>query len=268
MRAPAGPAAALVRAMLGAPGIAWHGGRAVARVDRAAGRWCLRDARGATLAEAELVVVAAGFDSLALLDDALPCTRCAARWHPAPCPAAAPTRRCRPFRSMATAAWSPTCRATRGRAGSPAPPSSAPRPRPRCRPKTTPPTCSACPTCCRAGAALAAQWRDGRAQAWAGVRATLPDRLPAGAWRWRANDNFEPNRAAAPAEQAEAAIDSISDEPLPIHLCTGLGARGLTLAVRRRAAGRHPARRAAARGPLAGAAAARAPLSTLASKAP
>ena len=83
-----------------------------------------------------------------------------------------------------------------------------------------------------AGAALAPQWPDGRARAWAGVRATLPDRLPAvGAWRGRARDGFEPNRAAAPADSAQAAIDSIPADILPIHLCTGLGARGLTLAV-------------------------------------
>jgi len=61
-----------------------------------------------------------------------------------------------------------------------------------------------------ASSAVDAQWLDGRARGWSGVRATLPDRLPAvGAWK-------------APTSPAS---------PLPLHLCTGMGARGLTLAV-------------------------------------
>lgn len=225
--------AALVRAMLGAPGIAWHGSRAVARIDRAGGRWCLRDARGATLAEAELVVVAAGFDSLALLDDALPLHALRGQVASGPMPGGGADAALPPFPVNghgSLVAHLPGDAGPRWVTGSTFE-----------RAKATPEVQAEdhaanlqrlSDLLPHAGAALAAQWRDGRAQAWAGVRATLPDRLPAvGAWRWRANDNFEPNRAAAPAEQAEAAIDSISDEPLPIHLCTGLGARGLTLAV-------------------------------------
>ena len=67
-----------------------------------------------------------------------------------------------------------------------------------------------------------------RAGAWAGVRATLPDRLPAvGAW-----PVHEQNQAPALDGQAPAAINSeASTPPLPVHLLTGLGARGLTLAL-------------------------------------
>lgn len=62
----------------------------------------------------------------------------------------------------------------------------------------------------KASAAIDAQWPNGQARSWSGVRATLPDRLPAvGAWS---------NGRASTA-------------PFPLHLCTGLGARGLTLAV-------------------------------------
>ncbi|MBP9953392.1 MAG: hypothetical protein KBF22_02860, partial [Ottowia sp.] len=76
-------------------------------------------------------------------------------------------------------------------------------------------------------------WHDGRAQAWAAVRATLPDRLPAvGAWGQIPVADLEQKWAASAAHQAQAAIESEASKPrLPLHLLTGLGARGLTLAV-------------------------------------
>ncbi len=90
-----------------------------------------------------------------------------------------------------------------------------------------------------AGRLLAPQWQDGRAQAWAAVRATLPDRLPAvGAWAAAAVDAAvsESNEPLAPYPPAQAAIENEAIPaplplPLPLHLITGLGARGLTLAV-------------------------------------
>ncbi len=77
------------------------------------------------------------------------------------------------------------------------------------------------------------QWRDGRAQAWAGVRATLPDRLPAvGAWAPSNDQNTESNRPLAQDQQAQAATkNEAPGNRLPLHVLTGLGARGLTLSV-------------------------------------
>jgi tRNA 5-methylaminomethyl-2-thiouridine biosynthesis bifunctional protein len=68
--------AALVCAMLAQPNIDWRGGVSVARFERLAGnaepdaptpRWRLFDAAGQALIDAELLVLAAGFDTLALM---------------------------------------------------------------------------------------------------------------------------------------------------------------------------------------------------------
>jgi len=66
--------AALVRALLAQPNINWRGGISVARFERQAnptaptGRWRLFDAAGhAVIDDADLLVLAAGFDTLALL---------------------------------------------------------------------------------------------------------------------------------------------------------------------------------------------------------
>ena len=62
------------------------------------------------------------------------------------------------------------------------------------------------------------QWADGRTNSWAAVRATLPDRLPAvGSW----------GSGSASARE----VDAPDRDALPLQICTGLGARGLTLAV-------------------------------------
>ena len=80
---------------------------------------------------------------------------------------------------------------------------------------------------------LDAQWADGRARPWAGVRATLPDRLPAvGAWATGMALETESNPPPAQQPPAPAAINSAANQSLlPVHVLTGLGARGLTLAV-------------------------------------
>jgi tRNA 5-methylaminomethyl-2-thiouridine biosynthesis bifunctional protein len=68
----------------------------------------------------------------------------------------------------------------------------------------------------RAAAALAPQWDDGRAQAWAGVRCTVPDRLP----------------MAGPLPWPTAADAAVENQTLRAPwVLTGLGSRGLTLAV-------------------------------------
>jgi tRNA 5-methylaminomethyl-2-thiouridine biosynthesis bifunctional protein len=59
--------AALVRAQLQVPGIDWRGGQRVARLARVGGEWLALDARGQPLGSAPLLMVAAGYDSLALL---------------------------------------------------------------------------------------------------------------------------------------------------------------------------------------------------------
>ena len=225
--------AALVRALLAAPGVAWHGSCTVARIDRADRRWHLRDARGDTLAEAELVVIAAGFQSLALLDDALPlhALRGQVAFGPMPGGAADGALPAFPVNGHGSLiAHLPGADGPRWVTGSTFERDSAqPELKANDHAANHQRLADLLPG---AAAALAPQWTDGRAQAWAGVRATLPDRLPAvGAWGWRPSDEFESNRSVAPANQARAAIDSIPAEALPIHLCTGLGARGLTLAV-------------------------------------
>jgi tRNA 5-methylaminomethyl-2-thiouridine biosynthesis bifunctional protein len=58
--------AALVRATLAAPGIAWRGQADVHRLERHAGRWLALDAQGCVLAEAPLVVLANADDALRL----------------------------------------------------------------------------------------------------------------------------------------------------------------------------------------------------------
>ncbi|AVO34750.1 FAD-dependent 5-carboxymethylaminomethyl-2-thiouridine(34) oxidoreductase MnmC [Ottowia oryzae] len=80
---------------------------------------------------------------------------------------------------------------------------------------------------------LDTQWADGRARPWAGVRATLPDRLPAvGAWATGIALETESNPPPAQQPPAPAAITSAANQGLlPVHVLTGLGARGLTLAV-------------------------------------
>lgn len=59
--------ASLVRALLSQPGVAWHGSARVAALRRADGGWQALDSAGTVLARADVVVLAAGFDSRALL---------------------------------------------------------------------------------------------------------------------------------------------------------------------------------------------------------
>jgi tRNA 5-methylaminomethyl-2-thiouridine biosynthesis bifunctional protein len=64
--------AALVRAWLGEPGIQWRGRSTVRSIGRSGALWRVHGADGELLAEAELVVVAAAYGSLPLLEAALP----------------------------------------------------------------------------------------------------------------------------------------------------------------------------------------------------
>ncbi len=138
----------LVQRLLEQPGIHWHGGRTVTRLQRTATAWQALDAHGTVLAEAELAVVCAGFHSAPLIGSPWPLQPlrgqvawgCMRRKTPA-CPG-------RPSRSTATATSCRGCRWTRAWAGWPAPPSSATAPTcrpPRTRPpRVMPPTSPRC----------------------------------------------------------------------------------------------------------------------------
>jgi tRNA 5-methylaminomethyl-2-thiouridine biosynthesis bifunctional protein len=208
--------------MLAQPNVDWRGGVTVARCQRRADatapipRWQLFDAAGAALIDADLLVLAAGFDTLALL------------------------------RASATAAL-PPLQALRGQVAYGAmPPASddAFPPWPvnghgslvagvplagldpgwivgstfeRDQPEALLRATDRATNLARltellpaAAARLAPQWAEGRIQSWAAVRCTVPDRLPlAGPWA-----------ATPPSDPLDAP-----------WLLTGLGARGLPLAV-------------------------------------
>ncbi|MDR3454713.1 MAG: FAD-dependent 5-carboxymethylaminomethyl-2-thiouridine(34) oxidoreductase MnmC [Rhodoferax sp.] len=62
--------ACLVQALLSQPGIAWHGNAQVAALTRADRGWQALDSAGRVLAQVDMVVIAAGFDSRGLLASA------------------------------------------------------------------------------------------------------------------------------------------------------------------------------------------------------
>ena len=61
---------ALVSAWLASPGVTWLGGAPVAKVEKSGNTWCLRDAAGIVLAEADLIVLCAGQASRLLAETA------------------------------------------------------------------------------------------------------------------------------------------------------------------------------------------------------
>ena len=227
--------AALVRALLQTPGVRWRGDATVARLARQGADWRLLDGTGATLADSELVVVTAGFDSLALLrsaepDAALPLHALRGQVAYGPMPGGAMDDALPQFPVNGHGSliahlpapdgpgWITGSTFERGNMAAELLPQDHVHNRQR--------LAELLPA---AAAALHAQWDDGRARAWAAVRATLPDRLPAvGAWR----PDSEEKTAPVAVEQAQAAIENeATADPLPLHLLTGLGARGLTLSL-------------------------------------
>jgi tRNA 5-methylaminomethyl-2-thiouridine biosynthesis bifunctional protein len=221
--------AELVRAMLAAPGIRFIGHARVARIAPHGGGWRALDDAGQPLAEAEVIALAAGYGTRALIDASLA---------PAPAAAAAaaddgasPPWPLNPLRGQL--AFGPAPAADDAQAGAAAlPPFAvnghgnltprAPTPqgpiwvigstfeRGAAHARVTPADHAAnrqrlSELLPRAAAALAPQWDDGRAQAWAGVRCTVPDRLP----------------LAGP----------LLDQPNAPWALAGFGSRGLTLAV-------------------------------------
>ena len=228
--------AALVRAMLQAPGIEWRGGTAVAGIAPQGTLWRVLTEDGTLAAEAQLVFITAGFDSLALLrsaaDSAPPLHALRGQAAFGPMPATADALPPFPVNGHGSlighlpgdqgAWWIAGSTFERGNT----------------RPELLPADHAAnrqklAELLPQAAQALAAQWADGRAQAWAAVRATLPDRLPAvGAWQGAPPCDSASRQAAAPDQPSPSAAESEAGKArLPLHLLTGLGARGLTLAV-------------------------------------
>ncbi|HMN20512.1 MAG TPA: FAD-dependent 5-carboxymethylaminomethyl-2-thiouridine(34) oxidoreductase MnmC [Ottowia sp.] len=222
--------AALVRAMLATPGVSWRCRMAVARITPTPAGWCLAQADGSVLAEAELVIIAAGYDSVMLAGGALPLHALRGQLASGPMPGGVLDAALPPFpvngRGSLIAhlpdAGGPrwVCGSTFERASTSSRITDADHAANRARLHALLPP---------AAAALDAQWADGRAQGWAGVRATLPDRLPAiGAWHPHHDAGHESSTESPGPGDTEAALET---PRLPLHLCTGLGARGLTLAV-------------------------------------
>ena len=219
--------AALVRAMLAAPGVRFVGGAQVARLAPHAGGWQALDASGAVLAQANQAALAAGYDTLALLAaSANPSpAQAAAIWplHPlrgqlafGPVPSDCPDAGALPpfvvnghgnfaATGQPQAIWVAGSTFVREDTGA--------DPRADEHALNLQRLAELLP---QAAARLAPQWDDGRAQPWAGVRCTVPDRLPmTGPLHWPPN--------GAPTGAREVC-------PPPLAL-TGLGSRGLTLAV-------------------------------------
>ncbi|WP_424859087.1 FAD-dependent 5-carboxymethylaminomethyl-2-thiouridine(34) oxidoreductase MnmC [Tepidimonas sp. HKU77] len=204
--------ARLVAAQLAHPRIRFVGGAAVAHLRRQAGGhgWSAHDATGALLAQGDIVVVCAGFDSLALLaaEGRAPLPLHALRgqvaWGPMEAlppdvAAALPPHPVNGHGSLIAGVPGPDGRPVwcmgstfvRGSTGRTIRADDHAANWDKLR-RLLP----------RAAAALSPLWS--QAQAWAGVRCTLPDRFPA--------------------------VGAVNPETLPgLHVITGLGARGLTL---------------------------------------
>ncbi len=242
--------------MLAAPGVRFVGQAQVARVVRFGNGWRVLDSTGAVLAEADLVALATGFDTLALLQ----ASGAGAGGDRGADTAAWPLHALRgqvAFGPMpddvATGTLPPFPVNGHGSLIAPVPGDGGPlwiTGSTFERANTQPELHAADHAANRqrlaellpeAGALLAPQWDDGRVQAWAGVRCTVPDRMPmVGPLAWPPADHASPNSASkTPLDQegrSQAAIDSEANQATDPALAapwvlTGLGSRGLTVAV-------------------------------------
>lgn len=201
--------AALVRAMLSLPGITWRGGQAVARLQPRCGSWHALDALGRSVAEARLVVIAAGYNSMALLQpmDSPPLPLHALRgqiaWGPAdrdvtplpPFPVNGQGSLISGFDLEGHRAWIFGSTFERDCADAVV------------RPEDTMANFNKLTTLLPDVAnALRTQFETGQTHAWAAVRCTVPDRLPV------------------------VGALSLPDQP-GLYVCTAMGARGITLGV-------------------------------------
>lgn len=194
-----------VAALLDHPTIAWQGGAVVDRVTRHNGLWQAQSAAGDVLAEADLVVVACGHASTRLLGDALPLQALRGQISLGPLPdteqALAPRHPLNGHGSVVVAPdgqghwlWAVGSTFQRGRTDTAVDPADHADNLARLD-QLTPQLSGS------AHAALA----QGQVTGWAGVRATLPDRLP-----------------------AVGPVDPTGQPGL--WACTGMGARGMTFA--------------------------------------
>ncbi|WP_157826908.1 FAD-dependent 5-carboxymethylaminomethyl-2-thiouridine(34) oxidoreductase MnmC [Macromonas nakdongensis] len=202
--------AALVRAQLDHPHIHWQGGTTLGALRRHAGEWQALDAHGQVLGQAPVLVLASAFDTGALLQGLghLPvhALRGQVTWGalndlPAAAQGWLPHAPVNGHGSFVHGMPGPDGRplwlvgSTFERGATDAHTTAADQLANRQRLDTLLPAL---------GAAMAPAFA--QAQAWAGVRCTLPDRLPA--------------------------VGPVDPQGLPgLHVCVGLGARGLTLSV-------------------------------------
>ncbi|WP_137893615.1 FAD-dependent 5-carboxymethylaminomethyl-2-thiouridine(34) oxidoreductase MnmC [Ramlibacter sp. 2FC] len=205
--------AQLVRAMLAQPGIRWRGNQAVARLRRDGTEWQLLDDQGRLLAAASLVVVAAGYDTRDLLSgpaDAQPLPlnplRGQIAWGPMPERPAA-RQVLPPFPVNGHGSLVAGVAGPQGLAWFTGSTFERSNPVAEVRAEDQQANLERLGVLLpEAAKALAPAFAAGQVQAWAGVRCTLPDRLPA--------------------------VGPIDPEALPgLWACTAMGARGLTLAV-------------------------------------
>ena len=201
--------AALVRAMLAQPGITWRGGLTVSGLERTDTGWRALDTQGATLAEADVAVVAAGFDTRALLEDVgastLPINalRGQIAWAPVqesvvplpPFPVNGSGSLIGGLEMEGHPAWIFGSTFERGCAEA------------ILRTSDTQTNFEKLKALLPAtAAALRPQFESGQVHAWAGVRCTAPDRLPI--------------------------VGPVDPDALPgLWACTAMGARGITLSV-------------------------------------
>ncbi|MDB5744523.1 MAG: hypothetical protein JWR68_2838 [Polaromonas sp.] len=201
--------ACLVRAWLATPGVAWRARSAVHRLGRRTDAWQALDAAGQVLAEAELVVIAAGYDSHELAEALeLPCAlalqpiRGQVSWglHAPGTAGALPVFPVNGHGSLVPAvplsqgmAWIAGATFERDNTST--------EPRPEDDAHNRHKLRALLPASARH---LAHQFESGQVKAWAGVRCATPSRLP----------SLGPLNAAADA-----------------WVCTGMGSRGLTFAV-------------------------------------
>ena len=194
-----------VAALLDHPSITWHGSTAVDSVARHNGLWEVRSVMGKVLAQADLVVVACGHASTRLLGDALPLQALRGQISMGPLTdqnqLLAPGHPLNGHGSVVLApnaqgAWQWAVGSTfqRGRTDTAVDPADHADNLARLV-QLTP----------QLGTAARSALANGEVTGWAGVRATLPDRLP-----------------------AVGPIDP-SDQP-SLWACTGMGARGMTFA--------------------------------------
>jgi len=204
--------ARLVQAQLDHPNIQWRGGLNVARLARQAGTWQLLDAADRVLVEAETVILASAWPTRALLQglghDTLPLhpLRGQITWAPLDTLPPEAAALLPPFPMNGQGALVHHVEGPDGRPGwfvgstfdrGVTEGLVRPEDRETNRQKLT----GLQPRLAQAMAPAFTQ-----AQDWAGVRCTLPDRVPA--------------------------VGPVAPEHLPgLHVCTGLGARGLTLSV-------------------------------------